>query len=64
MNKNTARISALKVEIIDRNYVIVQENETNNLLLLNAELQKVKTLEGVRSANCLDLHLQSDFFNL
>jgi hypothetical protein len=42
----------------------VQENETNSLLLLNAELQKVKKLEGVRSANCLELQLQSDYFNL
>jgi hypothetical protein len=50
--------------MLDRNYFLVHENQTNNLILYNASFREVKILEGVHSASLIDLNIYSKYFDL
>lgn len=64
MTSKVVAISALRIEILERNYLIVHENKSNNLVLFNASMQKVKTLTGVQSANYLDIGITCQYWDL
>lgn len=64
VRKHIVKISALKLELIGRNRLIVHENKTNNLILYNSRMEVIKMLEGVPSADSLELDITSQYYDL